>query len=345
MRASFIAIAILAGSAVIHYGLRHPADPPSASAIRARYFCPMHPSVVRDAPGTCPICNMELRPAEDDPAADPVPGHASFILTAQRQQLIGVSKQKAQRRPLERWVRATGQITYDPDLVAAIEEYRQAVAGGANAIRGGPEGQRLRLSLQQSIGARLKLLGLTEEQIEEIAGRTGPPAELLVGPGSKRVWVFIDVFASDLGAVGPGQALEARTDAVPGRVFRGVIKAVDRAVNPLTHTARARALVRNTEGLLRPNLHLDVRIRIPLGVRLAVPAEAVLETGEKEFAFVVHEDGAIEPRLVTVGGRGEDYVGVIAGLAEGETVITSANFLIDSESRLRSALAAFRSAP
>jgi Cu(I)/Ag(I) efflux system membrane fusion protein len=109
----------------------------------------------------------------------------------------------------------------------------------------------------------------------------------------------------------------------------------------MTRTARARALVQNLEGLLKPDMYLDVRIRVPLGVRLSVPAEAILDSGERQRVFVVHDDGTIEPRQVTIGWRGGDHAGIAAGIAEGETVVTSANFLIDSESRLRSALAAF----
>jgi Cu(I)/Ag(I) efflux system membrane fusion protein len=268
-------------------------------------------------------------------------GHAKFTLSPRRQQLIGLTKEKARRRPLQRWVRAVGHISYDPDLVAAIEEYRQAAAGGANAAQASPEGKRLRLSLIQSIAARLRLLGLSDPQIAELPGRTGPPAELMTGPKGGRVWVFIDVFASELGSVQSGQLVEARTNAVPDRVFPGAVKAVDRAVNPMTRTARARALVQNLEGLLKPEMYLDVRIRVPLGVRLSVPAEAILDSGERQMVFVVADDGAIEPRVVTIDRRGEDHVGIASGIVEGETVATSANFLIDSESRLRSALSAF----
>ena len=184
-------------------------------------------------------------------------------------------------------------------------------------------------------------MGLTQAQINELPGRTGPAAELVTGANGGNVEVFLDIFPSDSGAVQPGQKLEARTLAAPGRVFHGVIKAVDRNVNPTTRTVRARALIENAEGLLRADTYLDVQIRAPLGMRLCVPADAILETGEKTLAFVISGTGKIDPRLVSVGQRGDDEVEVLTGLAEGESVVTSANFLIDSESRLRSALAAF----
>jgi Cu(I)/Ag(I) efflux system membrane fusion protein len=209
------------------------------------------------------------------------------------------------------------------------------------AAQDSADAQRLRNQLLQSIAARLKLLGLTQPQINELPGRTGPTAEFLTGTNGGSVEVFLDIFPSDAGAVQAGQKVEGRTLTALGRVFRGVINAVDRSVNPTTRTVRARALIENPEGLLRADTYLDVQIRAPLGMRLCVPADAILESGERTLAFVISGGGEIDPRSVSVGQRGEDEVEILTGLAEGESVVTSANFLIDSESRLRSALAAF----
>lgn len=319
-----------------------PSGPPREStASRVSYFCPMHPSIVREGPGRCPVCGMDLERVEETQVGESLPGYASFTLSSRRQQLIGVAQGKVSRRPMTKIVRAAGRVTFDPDLAAAIEEYRQAAAGGSGAAEDSVDAQRLRNQLLQSIAARLKLLGLTQAQINEVPGRTGPTAEFVTGTQGGEVEVFIDIFPSEVGAVQTGQMLEARTLAAPGRVFHGVIKAVDRSVNPTTRTVRARALIENAEGLLRADTYLDVQILAPLGTRLCVPAEAVLESGEKTLAFVVSGDGQIDPRPVSIGQRGDDDVEVLSGLAEGESVVTSANFLIDSESRLRSALAAF----
>jgi Cu(I)/Ag(I) efflux system membrane fusion protein len=284
---------------------------------------------------------MELERVDDTRAVDGVEGYASFVLPARRQQLIGVSQGKVSRHPMTKIVRAAGRVTFDPDLATAIEEYRQAAAGGSEAAQNSPDAQRLRNQLLQSIAARLRLLGLTQAQINELPGRTGPTAEFVTGSNGGSVEVFLDIFPSDAGAIQAGQTLEAQTLAAPGRIFRGVISAVDRSVNPTTRTVRARALIENTGGLLRADTYLDVQIVAPLGTRLCVPAEAILESGEKTLAFVISGSGQIDPRLVSVGERGDDEVEILTGLAEGESVVTSANFLIDSESRLRSALAAF----
>jgi Cu(I)/Ag(I) efflux system membrane fusion protein len=284
---------------------------------------------------------MDLERMEEPRTGDKVPGYASFTLPSSRRQLFGISQEKVSRHPMTKIVRAAGRVTFDPDLARAIEEYRQTAAGGSGATQDSPEAERLRNRLLESIAARLKLLGLTQAEINELPGRTGPAAEFVTGTNGGNVEVFLDIFPSDLGNVHAEQSLEARTLAAPGRVFHGVIKAVDRSVNPTTRTVRARALIENTEGLLRADMYLDVQILVPLGMRLCVPAEAVLESGENTLAFVVSGDGEIDPRAVSIGQRGDDDVEVLSGLAEGESVVTSANFLIDSESRLRSALAAF----
>ncbi len=338
-----LVIVVFAGWGALRLARGTGASDPSqkSGALHVKYFCPMHPNIVREGPGRCPVCGMELERVDETGTVQSVEGYASFVLPARRQQLIGVVQGKVSRRPMTKIVRAAGRVTFDPDLAMAIEEYRQAAAGGSGATQDSPDAQRLRNRLLQSIAARLKLLGLTQAQINELPGRTGPAAEFLTGTTGGNVEVFLDIFPSDLGAVQPGQTLEARTLTAPGRVFHGVIKAVDRNVNPTTRTVRARALIENEEGLLRAETYLDVQIRAPLGMRLCVPADAILESGEKTLAFVISGNGRIDPRLVSVGQRGDDEVEILTGLAEGESVVTSANFLIDSESRLRSALAAF----
>jgi len=260
-------------------------------------------------------------------------GRAGFRLSPERQQLIGVARETVRRRPLERVLRISGRVAHDPELFEAIEELRQARVPG-RAPAGQAEG------LAKAVRSKLRLLGLSEGQVEALASREGPPTDLLLAPKGGRAWVYADVFQSELGLVKPGMALEAATSAAPGRRFSGRIQSVDALVNPATRTAKARALVEDPEGDLRADMFLDVKVRVPLGSRLAVPQEAVLETGEEQIAFVLRED-RIEPRRVRLGRRAEGFVEVLQGLSEGETVAASSNFLLDSESRLRSAVEAF----
>ena len=136
------------------------------------------------------------------------------------------------------------------------------------------------------------------------------------------------------------QPVEATTLSLPGEVFKGRIKAIDPTINPKTRSARIRVLIPDPKGLLRPDTFMNVRINIPLGRRLVVPEEAVIDTGTRKIVFVDEGEGYFEPREVVLGVKSQDHFEIRSGLKEGEKVVTSGNFLIDSESKLKAAIAA-----
>lgn len=361
------------------------------------YQCAMHPQIVSDEPGICPICQMKLQRVDDaegggategreavssaarkpkfyrhpmradvvssEPAKDEmgmayipvyedepqangtdVPGHASFTLTAERQQLIGVTKARIERRPLEIEIRAVGRVAYDPKLYQAVVEYREATRS-KRGIADSPlrEAQSGADALVR--GARLKLrqLGLSEDQIGMVTKGTGDPVELLL-PG-KSVWVYAQVYEYEAPLVKPGQAMVVTSPALPGVRFTTQVMAIDPILDPMTRTTRVRGLVSTPDATLRPESFVDVTIKVPLGEKLAVPEESVLDTGDHQIVFAVKDDGIFEPRAVALGREAQGYYEVQSGLSEGEQVVTSANFLIDSESRFRAALAAYKRAP
>jgi Cu(I)/Ag(I) efflux system membrane fusion protein len=123
------------------------------------------------------------------------------------------------------------------------------------------------------------------------------------------------------------------------------VASIDPILDAQTRTARVRALVSTPDAALRPESFVDVRIQVPLGRGLAVPRDALMDTGEHQFVFVVSGAGEFTPRAVTLGREAGEAYEVLAGLEPDEEVVTSANFLIDSESRFRAALAGFGKAP
>jgi Cu(I)/Ag(I) efflux system membrane fusion protein len=129
--------------------------------------------------------------------------------------------------------------------------------------------------------------------------------------------------------------------SLPGRTFRAAVVAVDPIVNATTRTARVRARVATPDAVLRPETFVNVALQVPLGEKVAVPEGAVLDTGGQRIVFVVQGEGRFAPRAVELGREAQGYYEVLDGVAPGERVVTSANFLIDSESRFRSAVAAF----
>ena len=157
------------------------------------------------------------------------------------------------------------------------------------------------------------------------------------------VWVYADIYAYESGLVKPGQTARITTPAFPKLRYEGAIRTVDPVMNAMTRSLRVRIEVPDTEKLLKPEMFVDVFIEVPLGTNLAIPEQAVVDTGDTQIVFVDTGEGRMEPREVEVGYIADGFYEIFSGLSEGETVISSANFLIDSESRFRAAAQAFKS--
>ncbi len=384
---------VLGAGGIYVRGTRHDTDGAhdvAANAARAVYQCAMHPQVISDRPGPCPICGMPLqrvelqhgasggataaaaktvkfyrhpmrpdvvsdKPAKDEmgmdylpvyedddaPASETeVPGHASFTLSRDRQQLIGVTRGRVTTRPLSADVRAVGRVAYDPALYRAIVDYHEALR--ARTTLGERAREEARAGSNALVrGAYLRLLqqGLSEEQVRALTRDERDPVELLLP--STSVWVYAQVYEYEVPLVRPGQTMTVTVPSEPGRELHAKVAAVDAILDPATRTVRVRGLVATPAKELRPESFVQVRIEVPLGDLLAVPTEAVLDTGDHQIVFVVEGDGHFEPRAVTLGRAAQGYYEVLDGLRDGDEVVTSANFLIDSESRFRAALATF----
>jgi Cu(I)/Ag(I) efflux system membrane fusion protein len=152
------------------------------------------------------------------------------------------------------------------------------------------------------------------------------------------VWVLADVYESELPTIRVGQPAQVTLASLAGRTWHGRVAFVTQTVDPATRTAKVRIELPNLDGALRPDMFADVNLQEPIGVVLAVPDEAVLKTGTRSVVFVARGNGAFEPRDVQTGAHVEGFWEIRSGVAAGETVVAQANFLVDSESRLKSAL-------
>lgn len=262
---------------------------------------------------------------------------------------------------------------YSPELLATQEEYLVALRARTDAAKGLPPGAAARSNdLVESGRQRLLLYDLSPAQIDELE-RTGQPSRTVtlyapisghvtkrrVAQGEKidsgttlldiadlsHVWVIASIYEYELPFVRVGQPASVTLSYLPGRTYRGKVTLVYPVLEGATRTVQVRVELPNPDMRLKPDMYGQVELEGDLGERLGVPESAVLSAGNRDLVFVAQGDGYFEPREVRLGLRLQDSVEILDGLAEGETVVTSGNFLIDSESKLKAALEAAASAP
>jgi len=313
-----------------------------AAAAHTLYHCAMHPQIISDKPGECPICHMRLIPIENNnpqvPASGAVPDQATVHLAPGIDQQIGVAVTPAEMRDLSVPIRAAAKVAYDPQLYSAALEHQESLNFLMKAkAQGSTDLVEQAESTVHSSELRLRQMGLSDEQIEDIGKSSYNPADLILGSKKGSLWVYASVFDYDASLIRPGQEAELSSPSLPGKTYTGTVFAIDPVLSNDTRTLRVRIRIPQTDGSLRPEMYLSAVIHARLGKRLAVPVSAVMDTGTRQIAYVLTGPGTYEPREVQVGRRAEDYYEILKGLAEGEKVVTSANFLIDSESRIQAA--------
>lgn len=247
---------------------------------------------------------------------------------------------------------------YSPELYAAQLEYLTNLGRRAGAK------DDLLAPLAQASRTRLRLLGMNEAQIKalEASGKaeenvpilapaTGYVIEKEIVEGARveagtrvyriadlsKVWIDAEVYESDLPKVHAGQSVEVELPYVEGKTFAGKVDYLYPTLQGQTRTGRARIVLDNKALELKPDMYANVFIGIDLGKRLAVPDSAVIYTGPRRLVFVDLGEGRLRPTPVELGVHTDGYYEVKAGLSEGEVVVTSGNFLIAAESRIRSA--------
>lgn len=292
--------------------------------------------------GKCPHCGEDLSKlfkVAQEMEGENAGGRGSVQLTSEKQQYLGVKLGTVERRSLQKEISTVGRIAYDPELFTAQQEFKAAL-DVSEKVEQSPleEPKQIARSNIDSIKRRLRLLGLSEEQIRKMEEHPHEDTSLILPGSAEGVWVYAPVYEYEIGYIKTGQEISVKVPAFPDKEFKGTIQSIDPVLDPQTRTARVRALLDNKEGLLRPEMYANARIKIDLGEGLAVPSEAIFRTGKENIVFVSLGEGRFEPRSVVTGLEGADFTEVKSGLAEGENVVTSGNFLIDSESRLKSAL-------
>ena len=397
-----------------------PAASPAGAAVTKKWHCPMHPEIVRDGPGDCPICGMKLVPVEaQTPGASPagagtahahagsVPeGLAPVTIDAAKRQLLGLTTAEVVRGPFETSIRTVGRVAFDerrvhhvhtryeafvehveadftgkyvkkgevlahvysPELYATQQEYLLALKAskslGSSSVgpvaQGGRdllEAARQRLLLWEIAPADIAAIEKRGEPIRAlplyapisgyVTGRTayhgmkvGPADTLFDIADLSHVWVLADVYEYELPRLSVGQKATMTLAYWPGRTWSGAVTYVYPSVDEKTRTVKVRVELDNPKEELKPEMFADVTIQGRPRDVLKVPDDAVLESGTRNVVFLDLGEGRLQPREITVGDRGRGWFEVKEGLKAGDVVVRGANFLVDSESRLKAAISA-----
>jgi Cu(I)/Ag(I) efflux system membrane fusion protein len=358
----------------------------AAKHLDPRYVCPMHPQIVRDEEGSCPICGMDLVPKMIDPNAGRYPKVeiSNAVINS-----MGVRTATAANTTLWKYIETVGRIEYDETRLAHVHP---RAAGWMETLDVRAEGDPIRrgqligrlyseeilsaqvdflIALDQSTAKgrvekarnRLRLLGVTESTISAIqeqrasintvpivsnadgvvtmlGARKGmyvtPEMEILTIADLGRIWVLVDVYEHQIDWLSEGLSAEIRVPAYPGRVWEGAVEYIYPELDPESRTLKVRLAFDNPNGLLKANMFAEAVIYGgPKREVLAVPAEAVIETGRRSSIVLALGGGAFQPVDVVTGMASNGMVEILSGISAGDEVVVSGQFLIDSESSLQ----------
>jgi RND family efflux transporter MFP subunit len=407
------------------------------------WTCTMHPSVRSKDPGKCPICSMDLVPvmkgrATSASSSKNAPHHdhaamlagkpggemqgmpgmpgmkggaetkapqtSEFVVPIERQQQIGVTYAKVERKPLAHTIRSVGLIVpdrsrnwqfvsrvdgyvqklnvtspgqvvekdapllsiYSPDLLTSEREFVELLRMRDEAKT--KDARETPQRLIESAKRRLQLWNVTEQQIADLErtrkasdtltllspfhgvaqsvpveqGKSVKVGDMLVEVADlSLVWMWAEFYENELSMLQVGQKLAITAKSYPGQNFDGTIALIDPFINETKRTAKVRIDIPNADFKLRPGMYVNAELAMDMGEALTVPVSAIMPTGERNVVFIDKGGGKLEPRIVQLGAKYGDIYEVQSGLQEGERVVSSANFLIDAESKVQGALKDF----
>jgi len=258
---------------------------------------------------------------------------------------------------------------YAPELASAENEYllsaksaRAFAPSGVDSVASGAQSladaalDRLRLfGVPEREVARLKREGTARNEVEIDSPATGyitdrqafpnmsvqPDARLYTIADLSKVWVYAAVFQDQIATMKVGDPVEITIDSYPGKVFPGKIDFIWGTLDPMTRTAKVRCNLANPGGMFKLGMFVNVALERNFGRALAIPDSGVLRTGTRNVVFIDRGDGYLTPIDVQLGAHADGEFAVTSGLKAGDRIVTSANFLIDSESQLQAAIGAF----
>ena len=350
-----------------------------------KYVCPMHPQIIKNEPGSCPICGMDLvkKMIDADAGKYPKVKVQNAVI-----QTMGIRTAHAKKDTIWKYIKTVGRVDYDETTLIHLHP---KAAGWMEKLYLRAEGDLVKkgqvigefyspeilsaqldyiIALQQTSQAkaqkaknRLRLLGVSEATISKIEksrqslnhvpvlapsdgivtmlyAREGmylkPEKEFLTIADLSKVWVWVDVFEHQISWIKTGITAEIEVPAYPGRKWEGKLDYIYPELDPDSRTLKARLVFDNPDLLLKANMFAEVAIYGgPKRDVLVVPSESVIETGERSSVVKVVGEGVFQPVDVVVGIQRNAKTEILSGLEAGDEVVTSGQFLIDSESSLQ----------
>jgi Cu(I)/Ag(I) efflux system membrane fusion protein len=255
---------------------------------------------------------------------------------------------------------------YSPELVASLSEYLNLLTANKIQTETTPTGRWT--GLIQTARKKLLFWDMTDAQIKKIVHTGDVPQYLpILAPASgiviekqivrgspvmagqilyrladlSTVWIEAQVYESELSLIEKGLPVKVAPIGLAGVTLKGIVSFISPGLNPESRTGAVRIEAVNPQLRLLPEMSVTVETEIDLGERVSVPKDAIIYAGDKKFVFIDQGEGRFIPRFIHVGQKGDEEYEVLSGLSEGESVVTSGNFFIASESRLTSGLATF----
>ena len=357
----------------------------AAKHLDPKYVCPMHPQIIRDEPGNCPICGMDLVEKMLDSQTDKYP---EVEVSSAVIQSMGIRTQKVKRDTLWKYIRTVGRLDYDETSLTHIHPRAE---GWVEKLYFRAEGEPLKkgqklaelyspeiLSAQldylvaidqpgktrsEKARNRLRLLGVTEATINQIHNRrqsqnripihspasgimikltaregmyVQPDMEIFTIADLSRIWVSVDIYEYQIDWLKTGLTADITVPAYPGKTWEGKLDYIYPELDPDSRTLRARLVFDNPDFKLKANMFAEVVIYGgPKHDTLVIPSEALIETGERTSVVKMLESGRFQPVDVVTGIQRNGQAEILEGLAEGDEIVISGQFLIDSESSLK----------
>lgn len=407
MKRILISVVLLAASVFLFFRLRDyfekhddSGKAPAQKSAEAKqlWTCLMHPQIVEEHSGLCPICKMPLTPmhahaSQGEMQKQSTSDGASVEIDPAVVQNMGIRTTQVIHGALQKTVRTVGLLSipqsaqYDVNLrINGWIEKLYANQEGMHVHKGdvlfdlySPE---LQVAAEELIGAaslssqenllasarrKFSLWGIADQDIDAIAKLSKAPQtipfrspvdgeiqEKMVSQGSaiqsgmkvmriedhSKLWLDAQVYEQQLAMIKPGQTMQATVESVPGKHFDGTVELIYPHLDHMTRTVTVRATLDNADHQLRPGMYASVDIFTkPMPNALLVPREAVIDTGTRQIVFTTHDPGHFDPHEVHMGLTGDnDQVQILDGLKEGDTVVTSGQFLLDVTSRTNEAI-------